>query len=311
VAEIEIEGLDASLRFDDVRATFESQSNFSSRSAVGRRIIETLDYLDRAFPTKVRELRNRTIVQSVATVAAAIVITGRGGGRENNFHDFVVRFVAELSRQVELGLEATDEDYIKFQQSINANVRGGVRARHEILIRKMLRADPSFAEVFDPTTVAASGVAGEVKRLGYSLSKLIEQANTGYAAKHGKDLFKATNKTVAALQNIQRPVKNYAGYKDFVGDLYFVFWESVGERLDAHMPTSYRDVNALRTDLEHDLDHGKRKKVAAKRRKVSTVFSKYASAATPSTLAPEHFVVMQANLLSAIEADTRAAIKKP
>jgi hypothetical protein len=310
VAEIEIEGLDASLRFDDVRATFESQSNFSSRSAVGRRITDTLDYLDRAFPTKGRELRNRTIVQSVATVTAAIVATGRGNGREKDLHDFVVAFAAELSRQIELGLEATDEDYIKFQQSVNANVRGGVRTRHEILIRKLLRAYPGFGQVFDPTTVAASGVAGEVKRAGDALGKLIEQVNTGYAAKHGKDLFKATNKTVAALQNIQRTVKNYNGYRSFVGDLYFVFWESVGNRLDALMPNSYKDVNALRTDLEHDLDHGKGKKVAAKRKKISAAFSKYATAATPSTLAPEQFVVLQANLLSAIETDTRALLKK-
>ena len=178
------------------------------------------------------------------------------------------------------------------------------------LIRKLLRSRPIFAQVFDPTTVAASGVAGEVKRLGESLGRLIEQANTVYAAKHGKDLFKATNRTVAALQNIQRVVKSYGSYKDFVGDLYFVFWESVGDRLDAHIPNSYKDVNALRTDLKHDLDHGKRKKVAAKRKKISTTFSKYASAATPSTLAPEQFVVLQANLLSAIEADTRALMSK-
>ena len=105
-------------------------------------------------------------------------------------------------------------------------------------------------------------------------------------------------------------MKDYHGYKDFVGDLYFVFWESVGDRLDANIPSSYKDVNALRTDLEHDLDHGRRKKVAAKRKRISTTFSKYASAATPSTLGAEQFVVLQANLLSAIEADTRALIRK-
>jgi hypothetical protein len=310
VATIEIEGLDVSLRYDDLHATFDSQNSFSSRSAVGRRIIETLHFLDKAFRTKSRELRNRTVVQSIATVAATIVATGRGSGHEKEFHDFVLTFMAELSRQVELGLEATDEDYIKFQRSINANVRGGVRTRHEILIRKLLRAYPTFAEVFDQTTLAASGVAGEVKRLGDSVGKLVEQVNTKYAAKHGKDLFKATNKTVAALQNIQRVVKNYPGYKEFVGALYFLFWESIGDRLDARTPDSYKDVNALRTDLDHDLDHGKAKKVVAKRRKISTTFQKYASAVTPSTLAPEQFVVLQANLLSAIEADTRALIKK-
>src|SRR5262249_39632883 len=152
----------------------------------------------------------------------------------------VGKFVNELSRQVELGLEATDEDYIEFQRSVNANVRGGVRTRHEILVRKLLRTSPIFAQVFDPTTVKASGVAGEVKKVGESISKLIEQANTAYAAKHGKDLFKATNKTVAALQKIQRVAKNYVDYQGLIESLYFIFWESVGERLGTLPPTSYK-----------------------------------------------------------------------
>lgn len=306
VAVIEIDGIDASLRFDDVRATFESQENFSVRSAVGRRIKEALDYLDKAFPARERELRNRSIVQSIATLAARVVATGKGLGHEKELHDFIKRFVAELSKQVELGLDATDEDFIKFQRSVNANVRGGVRTRHEILLRKLLRMKPVFAQIFDPATVVESGVSGEVKRLGESISGLIEKANTKYAAKHGADLFKATNKTVKALQNIQRVVKNYDDYKIFVGDLYFVFWESIGERLGTNVPGAFKDVNALRTDLEHDLDHGKQKKVTAKRKKISATFAKYASAATPATLAPEHFVVVQANLLAALESETRS-----
>jgi|SRR5664280_3606518 len=310
VAVIEIEGIDASLRFDDLRSTFESQANFSARSAVGRRITETLNYLDKVFANKDRYLRNRSIVQSIATLAAKLVVTGRGGGHEKELHDFVDSFVAELSKQVELGLDATDEDYIRFQSSVNANVRGGVRTRHEIFLRKLLRMKPGLAQVFDPATIAESGVTGEVKKLGDSLSKLIHKENTIYAAKHGTDLFKATNKTVAALQGVQRVVKDYRGYEDFISDLYFLFWESVGDRLGANVPNAYKDVNALRTDLEHDIDHGKRKKVATKRKKISATFSKYASAATPATLAPEQFVVVQANLLSALESETRSLIEK-
>jgi hypothetical protein len=78
-------------------------------------------------------------------------------------------------------------------------------------------------------------------------------------------LFKPTNKTVAALQNIQRVAKNYTDYQALISDLYFMFWESVGERVGALVPTSYRDVNALRTDLQHDLDHGNANKAGAKR----------------------------------------------
>jgi Protein of unknown function DUF262 len=236
VAVIEIEGIDAGLRFDDLRAVFESQASFSSRSAVARRLQETLNYLDKAFPSRSGYLRNRSIVQSIVTVAARIVSTGRGAGHEKEFHDFVAHFMTEFSKQIELGLAATDTDYIEFQRSVNANVRGGARTRHEILLRKLLRMKPAFARVFDPSTVAESGFVGEVKKLSASIAKLIETANSAYAAKHGRDLFKPTNKTVAALQKIQRVVDSYQAYKDFIGDLYFVVWESVGDRLDPSMP---------------------------------------------------------------------------
>ena len=52
VAAIEIEGLETGLRFDDLKAIFESQTNFSAKSAVGKRIMETLDFLNRGFAAK-------------------------------------------------------------------------------------------------------------------------------------------------------------------------------------------------------------------------------------------------------------------
>jgi hypothetical protein len=39
-------------------------------------------------------------------------------------------------------------------------------------------------------------------------------------------------------------------------------------------------------------------------------FTKYSGAATPATIAPEHFPFVQANLLSALERDLAALIKK-
>jgi hypothetical protein len=61
---------------------------------------------------------------------------------------------------------------------------------------------------------------------------------------------------------------------------------------------------------KHDLDHGKASKASAKRKKVSATFGKYASATTPATVAPEHFAVVQANLLAALENDLRILISK-
>lgn len=305
VAAIEIEGLETGLRFDDIKAVFEGQASFSARSAVGKRIMETLDFLNRAFPPKSAELRNRSLVQSFATLASQIVRSGKSTGYEAKFYSFVKRFVAEYSKQVELGLNATDKDYVQFQRTVNANVKGAAKIRHGILLRKLLTIDPSFADLLDPSIVHESGMTADIQRLADSIGDLIEKVNSKYSAKHGEDLIKPTNKTNAAIRKLAKPIKDYSSYESFISALYFLFREGVGSRLGAEIPASFRDINLLRTDLQHDVDHGKKKDVSAKRKKISGAFTKYASVSTPVTLEPERFPVVQASLLAAVEKDLR------
>lgn len=308
VAAIEIEGLDTGLRFDDLKSIFESQKEFSPRSAVARRLNETLDYLNRAFPAKSPALRNRSLVQSIATLAAQIVGSGKSDGSETKFYAFVEQFLKEYSQQVELGLEATDADYLQFQRTVNANVRGAAKIRHGIMLRKLLRADPAFAKLLDPATVTQSGLSADIQRLGNSIAELIEKVNTKFSASAGTDLIKPTNKTAGALRRIAVPIQNYDGYKGLISDLYFLFREGVGDRLKDSMPPSFIDINLLRTDLQHDVDHGKGREVAAKRRKISAAFGKYIDGTTPITLDPEHFAVFHARVLGALELDLKALL---
>jgi len=302
-AALEVEGLDAGLRFDDLKKVFESQAAFSQTSAVAKRLTRALDFLALAFPKHEPALRNRTIVQSIITFACQLVAAGEASGLEKKVTAFVRGFLAELSRQVELGQAATDFDFIRFQKSVNANVKAGPRIRHEILLRKAFMFDPVLADAFGPTAVAVSGIAGRVNELGEAVAAQIGRLNTAYAAKHGEDLFKATNKTSQALLRIRKPAKDLEGYKALIDDLYFVFREGVGQRLDGRFPQSFVDVNTLRTDLQHDVDHGPAGKVAAKRKKIGTTFAKYAGAGSPEVLEPSRFVLVQANVLSALELD--------
>ena len=62
-------------------------------------------------------------------------------------------------------------------------------------------------------------------------------------------------------------------------------------------------INDLRTNLRHDLDHGSESKAAAKRKKVSATFRKYAGTSSPATLSPERFPIVQLGLLNALETD--------
>ena len=159
-----------------------------------------------------------------------------------------------------MGQSATDSDYVTFQRSVSANVKGGGKIRQEILIRKLFQIAPELGNIFDPSVIVETGIAGRLSALGESIPFLIEQLNNKHAAKTGDDLFKATTKTTNALLRIFKPISAVEGYKTLIDDLYFLFRETAGTRLSDH-PESFKHVNDLRTDLRHDVDHGDAGKV--------------------------------------------------
>lgn len=301
VAAIEIEGIDVGLRYEDLRQVYESQSSFSPNSNVAGRLSATFDYLDRVFLEKSALLKNRTVVQSFATLTAKIVSTGNARGYESDLRNFFDSFLNELSRQVELGQRATDSDYIRFQRTVNANVKSGARTRQEILLRKLLMFDPAFVDLFDPAVIAESGLSAQIEQLGESIITRVTDINSAYSSETGQDLFKPTNKTSMTLSRMGKSISDFSEYKTFIDDLYFLFHESVGNRLSENTPVAFKDVNLLRTELQHDLDHGKTAKVASKRKKIGETFKKYAGVSSPSTIAPEKFPAIQASILEALD----------
>ncbi len=177
------------------------------------------------------------------------------------------------------GREATDNDYITFQKSVNANVRSGATIRHKVLLRKLFQFDPDILDLMDDRVVAAADFSSEIVELGREIRQMIVLVNDAHAASVGGELFKSTNKTVAALSALSEPIKSYKHYKAFVEHLYFQLWERPGSKL-ADKPQSFTDINALRTELQHDTDHGKAKDVVKKKLKHGQVFQ--------STLARPH-----------------------
>lgn len=301
-AAIEIDGIEVSLRYDDLRAVFESQASFSARSNVAKRLTQALDFVDRGFVDSAG-LRNRTVVQSLLTLVCRLVRCGKATGTESRVAAFFHSFLRELGRQVELGQRGTDADYLLFQRTVNANLKSGSELRQAILLRKLLSFDAGFSDLLDPAAFAESGLQTAIKTEAAAVARLVAEVNEKYSAQHGSDLIKATNKTAQALSRIASPVGDYDGYKALVDDLYFLFHEGVGTRLDGKVPQSFSDVNALRTDARHDLDHGRAKAVRSKRRKIADTFRKYSGDASPAGLAPERFPVVQYNILGAVRRD--------
>ena len=93
--------------------------------------------------------------------------------------------------------------------------------------------------------------------------------------------------------------------KALIGDLYFMFRESIGQRLGTNMPASFTDVNTLRTDLEHDVDHGDKGKIKAKKKKIGKTFEQYSGVVAPQLLDADRFLLVQANLLTALELELK------
>lgn len=304
VAAIEIDGIEVGLRYDDLRAVFESQSEFSANSNVAKRIKSALDFVQAGFDNEAGQLlRNRTIVQSLLTLVCRLIQSPQSKGQEERVRKFFVGFLGELNKQVELGQRATDLDYLEFQRTVNANIKDGPRIRQQVLLRKLLATDPAVADMLDPTAVMESGLKGAIVDDATKIVELIGQLNERHSVQHGEDLFKATNRTAQAQANLAKVIQDFDDYKSFIDDLYFLFHESVGSRLDGRVPDSFKDVNTLRTDLQHDVDHGKKRKIKAKKKKIGEAFKKYAGTTSPAGLAPERFPVVQANLLGALKRD--------
>lgn len=305
---IEIEGIDSGLRFEDVKAIFEAQSNFSSASAIAKRVKGALEFLSRAFPKKEPLLKNRTIIQSLLTLSCQLVVTKKHTGLEKNYAEFVCWFLRELGQQVELGQQATDGDFLKFQKSINANVKSGARTRHEILLRKALIHSSELAGAFASNAVAISGLATTISETAETIIKQVQKLNASHAAVHGDDLFKATNKTTTAFLTIKTPITDLDSYTGLIDNLYFVFRESIGQRLQSlpTLPTSFIDVNTLRTERQHDVDHGNAADVRKKRRKAGSTFEKYSGVKSPELIENASFKLVQAKLLAALSTDLAA-----
>lgn len=306
VATLAIDGLDAGLRYDDIKECFESNQAFSGKSEVAKRLGATLSTLNAIFTKADPLLRNRTLVQTFFTFTYRLSENASMNEHSQRIRKFFTHFVTELNRQVELGQRATDLAYIQFQKTVNANVRGAAKTRHMILLRKLFTFDPTFVDCVDPVLIGESGVSAEIANSAHAIAESIGQINTAYSAKHGEDLFKSTNKTTQAISVLAKPITDLSSYTKLIDHLYFLFHEGVGTRLEGKKPLSFLDVNALRTDLQHDVDHGGASKVRSKRKKISEAFKRYSGALTPVTLGPERFPLVHAALINALASDLRA-----
>jgi hypothetical protein len=304
VAVIEIDGLDAGTRFDDIKSIFESYASYPIDSKNLIRIRNALDYLDNVFDIKIDKLQSRSIVQSFITFTTKLNLEKATEQLyQEKIKRYFIHFLKELEVQIEKGHKATDYDFIDFQRTISANTKNGVRVRHEILLRKMVIFDPGLYELLDNSQVLESGIRNQPTKIVESIQSLIKSLNDRYSSKKGEDLFKMTNKTVPALQGISIAIDNEDKLKDFIDNLYFLFRESIGQRFGESLPISFVDVNLIRTGFDHDVDHGDAGTIAKKKIKIGKAIEKYSAKTNLTDFDTATYIIFQISLLTSIKED--------
>jgi hypothetical protein len=168
--------------------------------------------------------------------------------------------------------------------------------------------DPTFAQLLGPESLAESGIGSHSNNLRDAIVTFVTQLNANYSAKHGDDLIKLTNRNLKALNQIGTPISDLNGYGTLIDSMYFLFHEGVADRLLGSKPDSFSDINVLRTDLRHDVDHGEEVKFRSKKRKLGTTFAKYGGEGTPEALNPTLFPLVQSKLLTSIKNDLEALL---
>ena len=89
---LEIEGHNCGTRFDDIKAVFLQEGEFSGNSAVAKRVRQSLDILHKELLRPSKQLRNRTLVQSFITFCCHLQTVGLEKRQHEMLADFIPHF---------------------------------------------------------------------------------------------------------------------------------------------------------------------------------------------------------------------------
>jgi len=306
VAFLELRGIQLRLRFSDLEKMFKENASFSPESTLGKKLSSLFDSMHRIFPAKARSLRNRASIVSFCYVVSQVQKTEKLKNREEKLEKFFEKFSVDLRTEVEKGQEATDHDLIAYQQAINYGTadRESIEKRNEILIGKLILFDPSFAQCFLKEGSMEKSFENKIEVLANSISDLLYKINKIYRSKKGEDIFKVTNETTKGLRLISDPIKDQTSYGEFIDQLYKIIHEGSGsgQRLSSTLPSHIvQDIVLLRTDLRHDVDHGKQSKIRAKEKRIANTVTKYSGKSSILTLGKEDFLALQLNILAELK----------
>ena len=300
---IEARGIQPQMRLKQLEQFFRDNRQFSRTSDMAKIIVGSLRFLNQSFTKAPPFIANRANTLSVCMLAARVVRAGLQNKKNAKlFAQFLEEFFSSLSAEVQKGVKAGDKELLLYQQSISAGSTGGdsIKNRIDVLARRLALRFPLFRPIVGGVQAAVSTVANPLAITVGEIRTHVYRLNKSYSAKHGEDMFKATNETTKAFAGLEIPATDKQKYGDLLDSLYFLFYEGSGacKRLGDPVPDFAMDVKFLRTALRHDVDHGDEKDVAKKMKRAGKTFLKYSTKQTPEECGEEDLLSVQTKLLA-------------
>lgn len=104
VAHLVIYGAHHNMRYEELEKMYQDNRDFSSNTAIAKKLLAIFDFLDRAFPKKEDVLRNRATLISVCHIIFELSEARSLKGLESKFKKFVEEFSENLRMKSKKGL---------------------------------------------------------------------------------------------------------------------------------------------------------------------------------------------------------------
>lgn len=312
LAILEIEGI-KNCKFSDLMIFYDNNKNFGKNSSGAKKIVKVIQVMDRIFDKKTVAFRNRASIISFYLLLSEILKKNNKTTKTQlkKLKKFYINFQEDLRNEVEKGSNATDTELIVYQSNVNqaADAKESIFKRHKILIKRLIQYDRSYIELLglSEKELQVMNLSGknDIKQLSNQCLTTMYSINKIFNSKKEEDLFKLTTEVLKGITSISTLVKNKQDFKDCVDSLYKTFYEGSGslKRIPRDLlldKSVFLDIKHLRTDLFHDIEHGKPKEIKKKKNVITKIYKKYTGKKSVEEIKDDIFVDFQIKLLKNI-----------
>jgi hypothetical protein len=141
---VELSGGPTNVKNIDLNKMYEKEASFDENGAKARKVKRTLDYLEKAFPSKTPELERYSVL-SLYILTSHLLERYAVLGKEQQLANWFVDFESNRRAQKDLASDLSDPELVLYHEktSHSTDSEDSLRWRHEYLLRKYLERYPA------------------------------------------------------------------------------------------------------------------------------------------------------------------------